>query len=71
MQQPIRYYITKSGDEPTVRSVKVARGEREVDFRADTPAVKEQAARAADAGGSRPGVTRLMRQAIRRRGSDA
>ncbi len=24
MQQPVRYYITKSGDESTVRSVKVA-----------------------------------------------
>ncbi len=24
MQKPIRYYITKSGDEPTVRSVQVA-----------------------------------------------
>lgn len=24
MQQPVRYYITKSGEEPTVRSVKVA-----------------------------------------------
>ena len=24
MQEPIRYYITKSGEEPTVRSVKVA-----------------------------------------------
>ena len=24
MQEPIRYYITKRGEEPTVRSVKVA-----------------------------------------------
>ena len=27
MQKPIRYYITKSGDEPTVRSVRVELGE--------------------------------------------
>jgi len=26
MQERIRYYITKSGEEPTVRSVKVAKG---------------------------------------------
>lgn len=26
MQEPIRYYITKRGEEPTVRSVKVAKG---------------------------------------------
>ena len=26
MQEPIRYYITKRGEEPTVRSVKVAQG---------------------------------------------
>jgi hypothetical protein len=27
MQQPTRYYITKSGDEPTVRSVRVEQPE--------------------------------------------
>ena len=26
MQDPVRYYITKRGEEPTVRSVKVAQG---------------------------------------------
>jgi hypothetical protein len=26
MQEPVRYYITKRGEEPTVRSVKVAKG---------------------------------------------
>ena len=26
MQEPIRYYITKRGEQPTVRSVKVAQG---------------------------------------------
>jgi hypothetical protein len=71
MQQPIRYYITKSGDEPTVRSVKVARGEREVDLRVDATAAKDPAVRAGDARETRPGVTRLVRQAMRRRSADA
>ena len=31
MQERIRYYITKSGEEPTVRSVKVAKGSPERD----------------------------------------
>jgi hypothetical protein len=26
MQDPVRYYISKHGEEPTVRSVKVAKG---------------------------------------------
>jgi hypothetical protein len=30
MQKPIRYYITKDGEEPTVRSVEVALGVPEV-----------------------------------------
>lgn len=35
MQQPVRYYITKSGDEPTVRSVKVALGQAPVEDRVE------------------------------------
>ena len=31
MQERIRYYITKSGEEPTVRSVKVAKSSTERD----------------------------------------
>lgn len=31
MQQPTRYYITKSGEESTVRSVRVARSAIELD----------------------------------------
>ena len=31
MQEPVRYYITKRGEEPTVRSVKVAQGVPEGD----------------------------------------
>ena len=33
MQEPIRYYITKSGEEPTVRSVKVAQSAPDGDDR--------------------------------------
>ena len=33
MQDPVRYYITKRGEEPTVRSVKVAQGAPEGDDR--------------------------------------
>lgn len=39
MQQPVRYYITKSGDEPTVRSVKVALGRDLAEERADAKAI--------------------------------
>ena len=33
MQEPIRYYITKRGEEPTVRSVKVAQSAPESEDR--------------------------------------
>jgi len=33
MQEPIRYYITKRGEEPTVRSVKVAQSGPEAEDR--------------------------------------
>lgn len=41
MQQPVRYYITKSGEEPTVRSVKVARSAAVVED-ADISAVEPE-----------------------------
>jgi hypothetical protein len=68
MQQSnrVRYYITKSGEEPTVRSVRVALGEGE-------PRVEPEAtATAAEAtSGKRPAapateVTRRVKDAIRR-----
>jgi hypothetical protein len=39
--QPIRYYLSKSGDEPTVRSVKVALGAPENDARQDSPVIPQ------------------------------
>ena len=67
MQKPIRYYITKSGDEPTVRSVAVALGQSERDDRLDPgagvptePSPREDETRAA-------GVGRRVKDAIRKR----
>ena len=67
MQKPIRYYITKSGDEPTVRSVAVALGPGERDERLD-PGVNppaEQVPR--DDEGRVDGVGRRVKAAIRKR----
>lgn len=67
MQKPIRYYITKSGEEPTVRSVRVALGESEPRVEADTTVTAPEASV-----GKRPAptpateVTRRVKDAIRR-----
>ena len=66
MQKPIRYYITKDGDEPTVRSVEVALGTPEV---ADTPDIvsppnpESQGARRSVVGPVR-GVKRLVKESV-------
>jgi hypothetical protein len=69
MQKPIRYYITKSGEEPTVRSVTVALGSPRLDERPEegaaapvdtVPAARETAEATA-------AVKRRVRNAIRRR----
>ena len=69
MQQPIRYYITKSGEEPTVRSVKVARSESDRDLRDEFEAKRVIEAQAAESNGAerRRGVKRLVAGAIRKR----
>jgi hypothetical protein len=66
VQKPIRYYITKSGEEPTVRSVKVAlnapvaddRVEQEATALADATQKPEEPQPAA--------VKRLVNRAIRK-----
>jgi hypothetical protein len=69
MQDPVRYYITKRGEEPTVRSVKVAQG---------APVAEDRVAPSADAAAepktSKPpvpaparAVERLVKGAIRGR----
>lgn len=67
--QPIRYYITKSGDEPTVRSVKVSLGATEVEERADTRATTPATAApvAQEAAAESGGVKRRVQDVIRKR----
>jgi hypothetical protein len=69
MQQPIRYYITKSGDEPTVRSVKVALGATAAEERPETRAANPVAdsSTAQEALAESSGVTQMVRDVIRRR----
>jgi hypothetical protein len=71
MQEPIRYYITKRGEEPTVRSVKVAQsapaGEDGVASNADTVVEPKAPERAAPAPAK--AVGRLVKGAIRGRSS--
>jgi hypothetical protein len=67
VQKPIRYYITKSGEEPTVRSVKVALSAPVADDR-----VEQEATAPADATQKpevpRPVVVkRLVKRAIRKK----
>jgi hypothetical protein len=70
MQEPIRYYITKSGEEPTVRSVKVAQRPPEHDDNGDTSA---EAAAEPTAPIPTPArtVERLVKSAMRGRSSSA
>ena len=71
MQEPIRYYITKRGEEPTVRSVKVAQsapeGEDGVAPSADLAAEPKAPERHAHAPAR--AVERLVKGAIRGRSS--
>jgi hypothetical protein len=69
MQKPIRYYITKSGDEPTVRSVTIALGSPRLDDRAEDGAVvqAEPANPARESDAATDGVKRRVKNAIRRR----
>ena len=69
MQEPIRYYITKRGEEPTVRSVKVAQippeGEERVAPSADAAAEPNTLEQPAPAPAR--AVKRLVTDAIRGR----
>jgi hypothetical protein len=69
MQQPIRYYITKSGEEPTVRSVKVARGVDDAADRdeLDVKRASESQITAPNDAERRRSVKRLVAGAIRKR----
>ena len=71
MQDPVRYYITKRGEEPTVRSVKVAQsapeGEDRVAPSAETTPESDAPERPAPAPAR--AVERLVKGAIRERSS--
>ena len=71
MQEPIRYYITKRGEEPTVRSVKVAQsvpeGDDAVAPSADAAAEPQAPQRSAPAPAR--AVERLVKGAMRGRSS--
>jgi hypothetical protein len=69
MQEPIRYYITKRGDEPTVRSVKVAQSapEAEVGVAPSADAAAEPKAPERPAPAPARAVERLVKGAIRGR----
>ena len=69
MQEPIRYYITKRGEEPTVRSVKVAQGvpEGEDPVAPTDDAATESKAPERPALAPARAVERLVKDAIRGR----
>ena len=70
MQDPVRYYITKRGEEPTVRSVKVAQSAPEDDDRAANPdSTVESEAPERSAPAPAKAVERLVKGAIRGRSS--
>jgi hypothetical protein len=76
MQKPVRYYITKTdnGEEPTVRSVRVALNVPDHDLdteAAASPVAETTNLKPARRMPSRPaGVKRLVKDAIRRRPAD-
>jgi hypothetical protein len=69
MQEPIRYYITKSGEEPTVRSVKVAQSAPEGEERVAPGADAADESKAPARSNSTPAkaVQRLVKGAMRGR----
>src|SRR3954471_18778417 len=67
MQKPIRYYITKDGEEPTVRSVEVALGAPEViDLDESFATSQSEPSTRRSMAGSVLGVKRLVKESVRR-----
>jgi hypothetical protein len=71
MQDPVRYYITKRGEEPTVRSVKVAQSAPEGEGRVAPSADATAESKAPQRPASTPAkaVQRLVKGAMRGRSS--
>jgi hypothetical protein len=68
MQKPIRYYITKDGEEPTVRSVEVALGTPEAADGSELVVLShfESTSPRRTMAGSVQGVKRLVKESVRR-----
>ena len=68
MQKPIRYYITKDGEEPTVRSVEVALGAPAANDAGEivAPSQTESTGAGRSVAVSVRGVKRLVKESVRR-----
>ena len=67
VQKPVRYYITKSGDEPTVRSVAVALAVGERDVRGEVPTPAQETLEVREAAEHRLGVARRVKGVLTKR----
>lgn len=67
MQKPVRYYITKRGDEPTVRSVAVALAAGERDARGEISAPAQEALEARETEEHRQGVAHRVKGVLTKR----
>jgi hypothetical protein len=69
VQKPIRYYITKSGEEPTVRSVKIALNAPDDDARPERGTTASDDALVQSETSRTRSVTRRVKSVIRNRTS--
>lgn len=67
MQKPTRYYITKLGEEPTVRSVRVERPANSVAFDENRPLQATENASGMESAEERRTVKDLVQGAIHKR----
>ncbi len=67
MQKPVRYYITKRGDEPTVRSVAVALAADERDARVESSTPGQETLEVREADEHRVGVARRVKGVLTKR----
>ena len=67
VQKPVRYYITKSGDEPTVRSVAVALAADERDARGEIPTPAQETLEVRESKEHRVGVARRVKGVLSKR----
>lgn len=65
MRNNVRYYIVKADDQPVVRSISVSRPQPKID-----PTGGSQPRAEVDTQGRKPGVSSLLRHALRRKEDD-